>query len=92
MSLTLILPACIEISLFHFSKQLTYSSQIDTCLPFSLYLMHGFCSESEQTYQNRVKIPIDTIDDIVLASVVSLFTFNLIVKQDLSMQSDKETL
>ena len=29
--------------------------------------MHGFCSESEQTYQNRVKLPIDTIDDIVLA-------------------------
>ena len=28
--------------------------QIDTCLPFSLYLRHGFRSESEQTYQNRV--------------------------------------
>ena len=30
--------------------------QIDTCLPFSPYLRHGFCSESEQTYRNRVKI------------------------------------
>ena len=29
--------------------------QIDTCLPFSLYLRHGFRTESEQTYQNRVK-------------------------------------
>ena len=29
--------------------------QIDTCLPFSPYLRHGFCSESEQTYRNRVK-------------------------------------
>jgi len=28
--------------------------QIDTCLPFSLYLRHGFHSESEQPYQNRV--------------------------------------
>ena len=30
--------------------------QIDTCLPFSLYLRHGFRSESEQPYQNRVKV------------------------------------
>ena len=29
--------------------------QIDTCLQFSLYLQHGFCSESEQPDQNRVK-------------------------------------
>ena len=29
--------------------------QIHTCLPFSLYLRHGFCSESKQTYRNRVK-------------------------------------
>ena len=28
--------------------------QIDTCLPFSLYWLHGFRSESEQPYQNRV--------------------------------------
>ena len=27
--------------------------QIDTCLPFSLFLRHGFRSESEQPYQNR---------------------------------------
>ena len=31
--------------------------QIDTCLPFSLYLLHGFHSESEQPDQNRVKLP-----------------------------------
>ena len=30
--------------------------QIDTCLLFSLYLRHGFCSDSEQLDQNRVKI------------------------------------
>ena len=30
--------------------------QIYTCLLFSLYLWHGYCSESEQTYRNRVKI------------------------------------
>ena len=29
--------------------------QIDTCLLFSLFLRHGFSSESEQTYRNRVK-------------------------------------
>ena len=29
--------------------------QIDTCLPFSLYLRHGFRSESEQPDRNRVK-------------------------------------
>ena len=29
--------------------------QIDTCLPFSLYLLHGFCPESEQPCRNRVK-------------------------------------
>ena len=28
--------------------------QIDTCLPFSLNLRHGFRSESEQPYRNRV--------------------------------------
>ena len=28
--------------------------QIDTCLPFSLYLLHGFRSESEQPDRNRV--------------------------------------
>ena len=30
--------------------------QFDTCLPFSLYLRHGFRSESEQIHRNRVKI------------------------------------
>ena len=30
--------------------------QIDTCLPFSLYLLHGFRSESEQPYRNRVNL------------------------------------
>ena len=30
--------------------------QIDTCLPFSLYLWHSFHSESEQPYSNRVKL------------------------------------
>ena len=29
--------------------------QIDTCLPFSLYWLHGFRSESEQPDRNRVK-------------------------------------
>ena len=29
--------------------------QIDTCLPFSLYWLHGFHSESEQPDWNRVK-------------------------------------
>ena len=29
--------------------------QIDTCLPFSLYLRHGFCYESEDVEANRVK-------------------------------------
>ena len=29
--------------------------QIDTCLPFSFYLLQGFLSESEQPYRNRVK-------------------------------------
>ena len=29
--------------------------KIDTCLPFSLYLWHGFRSESEQPNRNRVK-------------------------------------
>ena len=35
--------------------------QIDTCLPFSLYLRHGFCSESEQPDRNRVKQHINYI-------------------------------
>ena len=30
--------------------------QIYTCLPFSLYWLHGFRSESEQPDQNRVKM------------------------------------
>jgi len=29
--------------------------QIDTCLPFSLYLPHGFYGESDQPYRNKVK-------------------------------------
>ena len=28
--------------------------QIDNCMPFSLYLGHGFCSESKQPNRNRV--------------------------------------
>ena len=29
--------------------------KIETCQPFSLYLLHGFRSESEQPYWNMVK-------------------------------------
>ena len=30
--------------------------QIDTCLQFSIYLLHGFSSESEQPDHNRVTV------------------------------------
>ena len=52
--------ADIKLLLTHESKQgaltLFWSGgyQIDTCLPFSLYWLHGFCSESEQPDRNRV--------------------------------------
>lgn len=64
----------------------------DTPLPFSLYLLHGFCSESEQPEGNRVK-QFHLFDLIILASLselcfnrhyttqnpvgVSLFTYSL---------------
>ena len=46
--------------------------QTDACLPFSLYLLHGFCSEYEQPNRNRVKLPQKTKMALLVLLVSSL--------------------
>ena len=46
--------------------------QIDTCMPFSLYLWHGFCPESEKPDWNRVKHLFGTEHKLVSACEVIL--------------------
>ena len=55
----------------------------------SLVLLHSKISSDEGIF-----LPIELVPAYIgqKSSVVSLFTFNLIVKQDLSIKSDKETL
>ena len=54
--------------------------QIDTCLQFSLYFWHGFCSESEQPDGNRVNKSNQRVN-----------TFPISISDQANMFTDNET-
>ena len=53
LSMSLSLKDVFSLTLFQYTR-----CQFGTSLPFSLYLRHGFRSDSENVYGNRVKIEI----------------------------------
>ena len=63
--------------------------QINTCLPFSLYLLHGFRSESERPYWNRVKP--DTDDSLQFYPTLNIADYDQLLATIRQLKSRPST-